>query len=101
MLHEIERCIELTVNACRMPTTEQETGGEKITKGESASRSNVSIVSSDYGDSRIPPELRAALPNVVWSRQEDLSDDKVGVPYQVELYLLEYLPVAIICKYQR
>ena len=27
------------------------------------------------GDARVPPELRAALPNVVWSRQEEKPDD--------------------------
>ena len=44
--------------------------------------SNGSIVRHDSGGGGVPPELRAALPNVVWSRQEDPSDDddddKVG-----------------------
>ena len=61
----------------RMPTSE--TGGERTTKDERerSSPSNGSILGNDDGDG-VPPELRAAMPNVVWSRQEDPSDDKVG-----------------------
>ena len=69
-------CIELKINSDRMPTS-SESGGERTTKEERSSPSNGSILGNDDGDG-VPPELRAAMPNVVWSRQEDPSDDKVG-----------------------
>ena len=50
------------ISANRMPTSEQETSeSEKTTE-------------KWEGDARVPPELRAALPNVVWSRQEEKPD---------------------------
>ena len=75
---QIEHFIEQQIiNAYRMPTNEQETGGEEVTKEERSPSSNGSVVGNDSGSNGVPPELRAALPNVVWSKQEDTSYDEV------------------------
>ena len=68
---------ELDISADRMPTSEQETGESAKTteKWEGACASPFAASDSGAGgDARVPPELRAALPNVVWSRQEEKPD---------------------------
>ena len=70
---------DYNISADRMPTSEQETGEiekttEKWEEGACASPSAASDGGAGGGDARVPPELRAALPNVVWSRQEEKPD---------------------------
>ena len=73
---------ELDISTDRMPTSEQETGESAKTtekwEGACASPSAASD-GAGGGDARVPPELRAALPNVVWSRQEEKPDDHLGL----------------------
>ena len=72
---------ELNISANRMPTSEQETGeSEKTTdKWEGACGSPSAASDGAGGDARVPPELRAALPNVVWSTQEEKPDGQQGL----------------------
>ena len=65
------------ISADRMPTSEQETSeSEKTTEKWEGACASPSAASDGAGggDARVPPELRAALPNVVWSRQEEKPD---------------------------
>ena len=64
-----------------MPTSEQETGEREKTTEKSEGACASPSAESDGGaggDARVPPELRAALPNVVWSRQEEKPDADDG-----------------------
>ena len=65
------------ISTDRMPTSEQETSeSEKTTEKWEGACASPSAASDGAGggDARVPPELRAVLPNVVWSTQEEKPD---------------------------